>query len=164
MTDPSTGKKSYPLWARMDELIPRTGTGYPPPYDKPCQQRMKTVLGNAVGLSQFGVNLTVLPPGSWSSQRHWHLHEDEFILILEGEVTLVTDEGETLLVAGDVAGFPAGQENGHHLVNKGRQSVKVLEVGTRAQNETATYPDIDLMAKGGRGKFCFTRKNGAPLT
>ncbi|HYE42303.1 MAG TPA: cupin domain-containing protein, partial [Caulobacteraceae bacterium] len=96
----------------------RHGTGYPPPYDAPCKQRQRWRLGNAAGLDQFGVNLLRLPDGQWSSQRHWHTAEDEFVWVLEGEVVLVEDEGETVLKAGDCAGFKAGVRNGHHLVNR----------------------------------------------
>ena len=107
--------KPYPYKATIGDLQARIGTGYPSPLDQPCASREKTVLGDAVGLSQFGVNLLVLNPGDWSAQRHWHQNEDEFVYIVEGEVTLITDEGESLLMAGDIAGFPAGQPNGHHL-------------------------------------------------
>jgi uncharacterized cupin superfamily protein len=155
-------KKSYSGVAKVVDLSPRVGSGYPSPLEKPCRTRAKTVLGDQVGLSQFGVNLLVLQPGNWSAQRHWHENEDEFIYILEGEVTLVTDEGETVLQAGEVAGFPAGQPNGHHLVNKSSGIVRVLEVGTRAQNDTASYPDVDLMAVSENGKYRFTHKNGEP--
>ena len=148
---------------QAEKVEARIGTGYPTPYDEPCLLRERKALGNAVGLTQFGVNLTVLPPGCWSSQRHWHEQEDEMIYVLEGEVTLITDQGEQLLQAGSVAGFPAGCPNGHHLVNKGEEPVKLLEMGTRAQNETAHYSEIDLMAKGGGGQYRFLRKNGEPV-
>ena len=162
MTDKPSNEKTYPLRARVKELKPRIGTGYPAPLDEPCLAREKTVLGDQVGLSQFGVNLLVLRPGSWSAQRHWHQKEDEFVYVLEGEVALITDEGESLLGAGEIAGFPAGQENGHHLVNKSDAVAKIIEIGTRAQDETATYPDVDLMAKGKGRKYQFLHKNGDP--
>ena len=94
------------------------GTLYPSPYDVPCRPRERTKLGDAAGLSQFGVNLLHLPPGAWSSQRHWHTREDEFVYVLFGEVVLVTDGGEEVLRAGDAAGFPAGDTNGHCLQNR----------------------------------------------
>ncbi len=162
MSDRREQKSVYPLQARDYDLPSRIGSGYPAPFDQPCQKRSKTVLGDRVGLSQFGVNLLVLPPGSWSAQRHWHQKEDEFIYVLEGEVVLVTDEGESLLCGGAMAGFPAGQQNGHHLVNKSEQIAKVLEIGTRSQNETAVYPDIDMVARNRDGKYAFLHKNGEP--
>src|SRR5215475_5278444 len=94
------------------------GTRYPPPHDAPCKARRWKMLGNAAGLTQFGVNLVTLQPGVWSSQRHWHSHEDEFVYMLEGELTLVTDAGEEILRAGDCAAFKAGDPDGHHLINK----------------------------------------------
>ncbi len=162
MSEGQQNKKSYPLVARLEELTTRIGTGYPHPFDAPCSLRSKTPLGKAVGISQFGANMLILPPGSWSAQRHWHQNEDELVYVLEGEVTLVTDEGERLLQAGSVVGFPAGQENGHHLVNKGKREAKLIEIGTRAHNETAHYPDIDLMAHCKDGKASFTTKKGEP--
>src|ERR1700754_3671800 len=93
------------------------GTLYPPPYDAPCRSRERRRLGDAVHLTQFGVNLLRLPPGAWSSQRHWHTAGDEFIYVLSGEVTMVTDAGAELLLAGDAAGFRAGDSNGHCLQN-----------------------------------------------
>ena len=96
----------------------RKGSGYPPPFDAPCAERVRQRLGNAGGLTDFGVNLMRLPPGNWSSQRHWHSHEDEFVYVLEGELTLIEDGGETVLRAGDCAAFAKGSGNGHHLINK----------------------------------------------
>ena len=154
--------KAYPYKATIADLQARIGTGYPSPHDKPCASREKTVLGDVVGLSQFGVNLLVLNPGNWSAQRHWHQNEDEFVYILEGEVTLITDEGESVLRAGEIAGFPAGRVNGHHLVNNSRSIAKILEVGSRAQNETAIYPDLDMKAVGGHANYRFLHKNGDP--
>jgi len=162
MSEGKQKKNSYPLVARLEALTTRIGTGYPHPFDEPCLLRSRTPLGNAVGVTQFGANMLVLPPGCWSSQRHWHQNEDELVYVLEGEVTLVTDEGERLLGAGSVVGFPAGQENGHHLVNKGQREARLIEIGTRAQNETASYPDIDLMAQIENRKIHFTNKKGEP--
>ncbi|MGZ8362315.1 MAG: cupin domain-containing protein [Caulobacteraceae bacterium] len=128
----------------------RSGTGYPPPYDAPCRLRERLQLGNAAGLTQFGVNLLRLPDGQWSAQRHWHSAEDEFVYVLEGEVVLVTDEGEQVMRAGDCAGFKAGDENGHHLQNRSGHEALVLEVGTRnPEEDTAAYPGIDLFYPGG---------------
>ena len=113
-------------------------------------------------MTQFGVNLVTLAPGAWSSQRHWHENEDEFIYVLEGEITLITDAGEQILKPGLAAGFPAGKANGHHLVNRSRKPARYLEVGTRAQTEEAQYSDIDMMARKVDGRFVFMRKNGEP--
>ena len=144
----------------VDDVPVRTGSTYPPPHDVPCRQRRRRRLGDAFGLSQFGVNLLELPPGAWSSQRHWHQQEDEFTYVLEGEVTLVTNEGETVLTAGMIAGFRAGEANGHHLVNRSDAVVRVLEVGTRSTGETARYPDIGMMYRDVPG---YTTLDGRPL-
>jgi uncharacterized cupin superfamily protein len=134
----------------MDKLPVRTGSGYPEPFRQRSLTRTKKRLGDAAGLSDFGVNLTRLPPGEWSSARHWHKLEDEFVWILEGELVLVTDEGEQVMKAGDCAGFPKNTPNGHHFLNRSDRDAVYLEVGTRSQNEEAFYPDIDLHLKDGR--------------
>ncbi|MEO8669211.1 MAG: cupin domain-containing protein [Bauldia sp.] len=121
------------------------GTLYPPPFDEPCRARRKIKLGDAAGLTQVGVNLCTLPPGAWSSQRHWHTKSDELIHVVSGEVVLVTDDGEEILRAGDSAGFKAGDKNGHHFQNRSAGDVVLLEIGTRVEGDGATYPDIDLM-------------------
>jgi uncharacterized cupin superfamily protein len=137
------------------------GSRYPAPYDAPCQARFRRCVGDAAGLSQFGVNLTRLPAGCWSSQRHWHTGEDEFVFIVEGEVVLVTDTGEEILRAGDCAGFKAGASDGHHLQNRSGKDVVVLEIGARRPDQDeAFYPDIDLHALKGRAGY--VRKNGQP--
>ena len=139
----------------------RDGTGYPAPYDVPCRERRKRKLGDAARLTQFGVNLTRLPPGQWSSQRHWHVGEDEFVWVVEGEVVLIDDAGETVLRAGDCAGFKAGERNGHHLVNRSGSEAVVLEVGTRTpEGDGAEYPDIDLRLEAGRPGFL--HRDGTP--
>lgn len=136
-----------------------TGSGYPSPHDEPCLERSRQRLGDAAGLTQFGVNLTRLPPGCWSSQRHWHTGEDEFVFIVEGEVVLVTDAGEEVLRAGDSAGFKAGDGDGHHLQNRSDRDAVVLEVGTRQPAaDEVFYSDIDLrLLKGHTG---FAHRNG----
>jgi uncharacterized cupin superfamily protein len=137
-------------------------TGYPAPYDRVVVGRERKRLGNAAGLDQFGVNLTTLKPGASSALRHWHEREDEFIYMLEGELVLIEDEGETRLLPGDAAGFKANSGNGHHLVNKSSRDAVYLEVGTRSKHERVEYPEADLLVvrddKGGR----YTRKNGDP--
>ena len=133
-----------------DKAHRRTGTGYPPPYDEPCKLRERLQLGDAAGLSQFGVNLLRLPSGQWSSQRHWHSQEDEFVWVLEGEVVLVTDAGEEVLRAGDCAGFKAGVPNGHKIENRSDAEAVLLEVGSRCPEEDGCdYPDIDMVAPAG---------------
>jgi uncharacterized cupin superfamily protein len=145
----------------IDAAPTRFGTGYPPPYDAPCRGRRRWKLGDAAGLTQFGVNLLRLLPGQWSSQRHWHTAEDEFVYVLEGEVVLVTDEGEQTLRPGDCAGFPAGQPNGHHLQNRSGAEAVLLEVGSRRPGEDgASYPDIDLEAAP--GAKAYSHKDGTP--
>ena len=139
-------------------LTPITGTTYPPPYDEPCRIRQRTRLGDAAGLTQYGVNLLRLPPGSWSSQRHWHTAEDEFVYVVSGEVTLVTDAGPEVLKAGDAAGFKANDSNGHCLRNHSGQDAIVLEVGTRIPG-LAYYNDIDMMAQPGG---VYAHRDGTP--
>lgn len=132
----------------------RHGASYPAPFDAPCRARRRWKLGDAAGLTQFGVNRLELDPGAWSSQRHWHSAEDEFVLVLEGEVVLIEEAGETVLRAGEGAGFPAGAANGHHLVNRSDRLAVVLEVGTRnPERDGVTYPDIDLVIPEGTGRY-----------
>src|SRR5580698_9983819 len=139
-----------------------TRTGYPPPLDRVVVGRERKRLGNAVGLDQFGVNLTTLKPGAASALRHWHEKEDELIYVLAGEVMLVEDEGETALKPGDAAGFKAGARNGHQLVNRGGSDAVYLEIGTRSKYETAHYPDVDLVAIRDEKGMRYGRKNGEP--
>jgi uncharacterized cupin superfamily protein len=137
------------------------GTGYPAPYDEPCRQRKRLRLGDAAGLTQFGVNLLRLPPGVWSSQRHWHTAEDEFVYVLEGEVVLVTGAGEEVLRAGDCAGFKAGDADGHCLQNRTNAEVVLLEIGSRnPEADGVDYPDIDLEIRA--GSRAFLHKDGTP--
>ena len=143
-----------------DDVEMRVGTGYPPPHDVPCRQRGRRRLSDVFGLSQFGANLLELPPGAWSSHRHWHERQDQFIYVLEGEVALVTNAGETMLTAGMFAGFRAADGNGHHLINRSNAVAKVLEVGTRTAEETAHYADIDMIYREGEG---YLSRQGRPL-
>lgn len=138
----------------------RKGAGYPPPFDRPCADRVRQRLGNAGGLVDFGVNLMRLPPGNWSSQRHWHSHEDEFVFVLEGELTLVEDGGETILKAGDCAAFPKGSGDGHHLINRSDVTAVYLEVGSRSPDDMTTCSDIDVKSANSDGRF--VHKNGTP--
>lgn len=138
----------------------RQGSGYPPPFDAPCAARIRQRLGDAGGLTDFGVNLMRLPPGNWSSQRHWHSHEDEFVYVLAGELVLVEDGGETLLGAGDCAAFPKNSGNGHHLINRSDSVAVYLEVGSRAPEDLTTCSDIDMMSSNADGRF--VRKDGTP--
>jgi uncharacterized cupin superfamily protein len=136
----------------------RIGSFYPPPFDAPCAHRLRQRLGDAGGLVDFGVNLMRLPPGGWSSQRHWHSHEDEFVYLMEGEVTLIEDDGETVLRAGDCAAFPKNSGNGHHLVNRCGAMAVYLEIGSRHPADVTICSDIDMMSANADGRFA--RKDG----
>jgi uncharacterized cupin superfamily protein len=138
----------------------RKGSSYPAPFHLKAGERVRQRLGDAGGMTDFGVNLMRLPPGAWSSQRHWHSHEDEFVWVLEGEVVLITDAGEEVLRAGDCAAFPKGASNGHHLVNKGTRTAVCLEVGTRSSDDVCTYPDIDMRVSNREGQY--THMDGTP--
>lgn len=138
----------------------RIGSSYPSPFDEPCKQRERKRLGDAAGLTRFGVNLLRLPPGTWSSQRHWHTEEDEFVHVVAGEVVLVTDAGEQTLWAGDCAGFKAGDPSGHHLQNRSDAAAILLEVGSRDSADGTFYSDIDLQIPAGAGEF--THRDGTP--
>jgi uncharacterized cupin superfamily protein len=140
----------------------RRSTIYPKPFDEGFDKRIKRALTDGLGLTQFGVNLTTLEPGGKSAHRHWHACEDEFIYVLSGELTLVTDEGEQTLKPSMAVGFPAGEKNGHQLVNNSGEPATYLEIGTRAVNDEATYPDIDLKAEKRDGRFRFFKKSGEP--
>ena len=135
-------------------------TGYPKPYSDAVAGRHYRRLGAAAGLKDFGVNLCRLEPGAWSSQRHWHSSEDEFVWMVEGEAVLVTDAGETLLRAGDCAAFPAGEANAHHLINRSDRDAVFLAVGSDKPADTCHYPDIDMHLPRNDGPF--TRKDGTP--
>jgi uncharacterized cupin superfamily protein len=140
----------------------RRGTIYPAAFARGFEGRIKRALGNAGGLTQFGVNLTTLEPGAMSAHRHWHAKEDEFVYVLEGELTLVTDAGEETLGPGMAASFPAGEPNGHQLINKSASRATYLEVGTRSDDEDAEYPDIDLRLQRRGGRVVFLHKSGEP--
>jgi uncharacterized cupin superfamily protein len=144
--------------ARVPE---RKGSGYPSPFDQPCAPRVRKPVGDEAGLNDFGVNLLSLPPGAWSSQRHWHSEEDEFVYVVSGELVLVTDEGETTLRSGDCAGFPKNKPNGHHLINKSSAVATCLEIGTRSRGiDVCTYSDIDMKIDDKDGVY--RHKDGKP--
>jgi len=139
-----------------------TRTGYPPPFDRVVVGRERRRLGNAVGLDQFGVNLTTLRPGAASALRHWHEREDEFVYVLEGELVLIENEGETVLRPGDAAGFKANTPNGHHLINKSDRPALYLEIGTRSKHEKVEYSEVDLQVVRDHNGMRYTHKNGEP--
>ena len=154
-------KESKPV-VDPDKVAARVGTGYPAGFDDHCRLREKKVLGDLFGLEQFGVNLTTLPPGQWSALRHWHRHEDEFVYVVDGDLVLIDDGGEHDLKKGMCAGFRAGVENGHHLVNRSGKPATYLEIGSRAKAEQAFYPDDDLLAVKDDDGFRFTNRAGKP--
>jgi uncharacterized cupin superfamily protein len=138
-----------------------SGCSYPPPFDAPCLAPSFHRLGRATGLTAFGVNLSRIPPGAWSSQRHWHSHEDEFVMVMEGELVLVTDAGEETLRAGDCAAFKAGDVDGHHLINRSDRDAMVLEVGNSdGARDRCTYSDIDMIAEPGEQGY--RHRDGTP--
>lgn len=139
----------------------KTGSIYPSPYAAMMAGRSSLRLGDAGGLTQFGVNLVMLQPGAISSLRHWHLKEDEFVMVTEGICTLVQDAGATEMVAGDCAAFPAGNTDGHHFINRTDRLAKFLVVGSKAKTETATYSDVDMQVHQGGGVNRFTHKDGS---
>ena len=145
--------------ARIAEI---SGASYPPPLDEKIKTRTRRHLGDAAELTQFGVNILTVPPGTWSSQRHWHTHEDEFFYILSGELVLVTDEGEELMRAGDAAGFRCGEGVGQHFQNRSDQPATLLAIGSRNPDDVCYYPDLDLVAGTRDGKAWFTHRDGTP--
>ncbi|HEX7130813.1 MAG TPA: cupin domain-containing protein [Rhodanobacteraceae bacterium] len=144
----------------LESIRRRLGTSYPAPFDQPCLARSRRALGDAGGLGDFGVNLLELPPGNWSSQRHWHSGHDEFVWVLSGEVVLVEDGGETILRAGDCAAFAKNSGNGHHLINRSNAIATILEVGTRSNDDVCTYSDIDMQIDSQVGHYA--HKDGTP--
>lgn len=131
----------------------KKGVGYPEPYAAASAERIRRRLGDAGGLQDFGVNLTHLPPGNWSSQRHWHSHEDEFVYVLQGELALIEDEGETILRAGDCAAFPKNSGNGHHMINRSDAVAIYLEIGSRQPADVTRCSDVDMMSANADGRF-----------
>jgi len=141
----------------IDAIQARKGSGYPAPFHEMAKDRLKKALGNAAGLSDFGVNLVTLPPGAWSSQRHWHSAEDELVYLLTGELVLVTDRGEEVLRTGDCAAFAKGVADGHHFINRSGADAVYLEVGSRSGKDVCSYPDIDMILDGQ-----FRHRDGTP--
>jgi uncharacterized cupin superfamily protein len=137
-----------------------TGSRYPEPFKSRVATRSKQRLGDALGLKNYGVNLTTIPPGAVSALRHWHSHEDEFIYIVSGELTLVTGDGEQRLTPGMCAGFPAGKADGHCLVNRTQRDAVYLEVGDRRPEDAVTYPDDDIAGQATPQGRRFTHKDG----
>lgn len=142
----------------------KTSSIYPEPYASMMAGRSSLRLGDAGGLTQFGVNLVILQPGALSSLRHWHLNEDEFVMVTEGSCILVQDEGEAEMRPGDCAAFPAGVANGHHFINRSDKVVRFLVVGTKAKAEVATYSDVDMQVLMEGGKARFVYKDGTDWT
>lgn len=147
-------------------IDPETVTGssgsiLPAQFHAAISPRVKKALGTAAGLTQFGVNLVTLGPGAASSQRHWHSSEDEFVYVLTGRLALVTNSGEQILGPGMAAGFPAGVEDGHHLINRGPAEATYLEIGSRAPDDDCSYADIDLHMEKRGGEVTFRRKDGS---
>ncbi len=135
------------------------GSRYPKPFDAPCQNKIRHRLAVAAGLKLIGINLLVLEPGAWSSQRHWHTKAEEFVYILEGEVVLVTEGSKEVLRAGDCAGFLPGDPDGHHLQNRSNAPARILEIGSaNLRSDEAHYPDVDLHATA--SGYC--HKDGTP--
>ena len=146
----------------IDRVPVKTGSIYPLPFQAIAQARARQALGDAGGLTQFGVNLTRLPPGAATAQRHWHEAEDELVFVVSGELVLVEEGGETPLKPGEAAAFKAGHADGHHLLNRSAEDAVVLEIGTRASDERGHYPDIDLVYEKRGGKVRFTNRAGEP--
>lgn len=143
-------------------VTPRSTSGYPEPYRSRVLPREKRPLGDALGLTKIGVNLTTLSPGKESSMRHFHTHEDEMVFVLEGEIVLRSDGGEQTLTAGMCAGFAAGVRDGHQLMNRSGAVARYLEISNRDHEDRASYPDVDLAChRGADGRYVFTRKDGS---
>ena len=145
------------------KLTSRTGSGYPGALAAMMDGRAQMALGDPAGLTQFGVNQVRLEPGAMSALRHWHERQDEFVMVIQGTCTLIDDSGETRMNPGDCAAFPAGDANGHHLVNKSDQPTEFLVIGTRTPTEIAHYSDIDMKVTIADGEYRFTRRDGSPV-
>ncbi len=147
----------------LDTVPVKAGSIYPAPYDAEMKGRSSLRLGDASGLSQFGANIIILETNAKSSLRHWHLKEDEFVMVTMGTVTLIDDHGAHEMTVGDCAGFPAGDTNGHHFVNKTDKQARFLVIGTRTEHDVCTYSDIDMKVDLYPSDYKFTRKDGTDL-
>ena len=143
-------------------ITPLTTSGYPEPFRSRVLPREKRALGDALGITRFGVNLTTLMPGKESSMRHWHTQEEELVYVLEGEVVLRTDAGEQLLVAGTCAGFPLGTRDGHQLVNRSARPAVYLEISNRDAADATYYPDVDLVYNHPEAPDGYSHRDGTP--
>lgn len=143
------------------EVGANAGSGYPEPFRSRVLPRARRALGDAAGLTKFGVNYTTLGPGAASSMRHWHTHEDELVFVLSGELVLVTDAGERPLRAGECAGFPAGHADGHQLVNRGTAPAVYLEIGSRDPVDVVHHPEVDLRWNAADAPDRYTHKDGS---
>ena len=142
----------------------KSGSFYPAPFQAEHKGRHKQALGDAVGLTQFGVNITRIAPGAASSLRHYHEQEDEFIYVLEGELVLIENDGEVVLKAGDCAGFKANSGNAHRLINRSTKDAVYFEVGTRSPHDRVHYPDVDLLLERDKTGRRYLHKSGEPYT
>jgi uncharacterized cupin superfamily protein len=143
------------------DVAPRTKASiYPEPFRSMMTGRVKRPLGDLFGLTQFGVNITVIEPGAMSALRHAHTMQDEFVYVVSGTLVLHTDAGRIEISAGQCAGFKAGTGNGHHLINESNAAATYLEVGDRAPDDEANYPDEDLVARMESGSWKFFHKDG----
>ena len=149
--------------ANLDNIPLTNATGYPAPFDAPVEGRWYRRLAPALGLTNFAASHVILKPGAWSSQRHWHDDEDEFLVMIAGEAVLVEDDGRSIISAGDLIGWPKGNTNGHHLINESDADCVFVVVGGGAHRPTdgaprgGGYSDIDMLFAGGGG---YTRKDG----
>ena len=142
----------------------KTGSVYPSPYAEMMAGRSSLRLGDAGGLTQFGVNLVTLEPGALASLRHWHLKEDEFAIVLEGELFLIENDGETPMRPGDCAAWKAGVANGHHFVNRSDRPARFLVIGSKIADEVASYSDVDMKIHMNGGKPRFTYRDDTDWT
>ncbi|WP_420003188.1 cupin domain-containing protein [Arenibacterium sp. LLYu02] len=148
----------------LSQIPAKGGSSYPGKLAESVAGRTAQRLGDAGGISQYGVNLVHLEPGAMSSLRHYHMEQDEFVMVTAGALVLVDDAGEHAMLPGDCAAFPKGDANGHHFINKSDQLASFLVIGTRTETETGYYSDLDMRVKFANGAFAYTRKDGSPLT